>query len=147
MMNRLVLRSAWLYERLLLLYPDDLRRDFGPEMALAFVDDLEEGWREARVAGVLQVWWWTLRELLTVALPSQRSNPSVLVPLLSFVLAAVVQGAELCVVLHHVTRVDSTLLSNAIGFDVLLPSSLNALVALVVTRVLANYSITALQLD
>ena len=146
-MSGLLRYSAWIYQKLIFLYPEDLRRGFGDEMALAFHEDLEEGWRDARVAGVLQVWWWTLRELLTVATRSQRSNPVVLVPLLSFVFVAFVQGAEVCVALHHVTHVDRSVLSDAITLLVLLPSSLNALVALVATRVLANYSITALQLD
>jgi hypothetical protein len=146
-MNNLLNISSWTYQKLIYLYHQDLRREFGDEMLLAFVDDLEESWREAGVAGVLRIWWWTIRELLTVAVPSQRSNPCVVVPLLSFLLAALVQAAELCVALHNVARVDSAVLLSAIQLTVLLPSFLNALVALVVTRVLANYSIIALQLE
>jgi hypothetical protein len=69
------------------------------------------------------------------------------VPVLSFVLAALSQAAWLWIALHRVAHVDNALLIDSIRLGVLLPSSLNAVVALVVTRVLAHYSITALQLD
>jgi len=106
-MNIVLLRSLWLYERLLLLYPEDLRRDFGGEMILAFADDLEAAWGDARIAGVMQIWWYALREMLTVALPAQRSNPCVLVPALSFVVVAATQSAELCLAVHQAARVDT----------------------------------------
>jgi hypothetical protein len=132
--------NAWLYRKLLLLYPQDLRRQFGAEMMLAFAEDIKS-------MGAHRVWWCALRELLTVALPGQRSNPCVVVPVLSFVLAALSQAAWLWIALHRVAHVDNALLIDSIRLGVLLPSSLNAVVALVVTRVLAHYSITALQLD
>jgi hypothetical protein len=146
-MNDLLLPSAWLYEKLLLLYPEDLRREFGAEMALAFSEDLESAWGDARLAGVLQIWGYALREVLTVALPGQKSNPCVLVPALSFALVSSVQAGELWLALHQVTRVDLAMLSEGIRFVVLLPSVLNALVSLVVTRFYARCSLTALLLD
>jgi len=36
-------------------------------MILAFADDLEAAWGDARIAGVAQIWWYALREMLTVA--------------------------------------------------------------------------------
>ena len=45
--------SIWIYQKLLFLYPEDLRRDFGGEIVLAFADDLEE-------TGVIRVWWCAL---------------------------------------------------------------------------------------
>ncbi len=140
-------RSIWLYEKLLLLYPENLRRDFGSEMALAFAEDLRSAWGDARIAGVLQIWWYALRELVTVALPAQRSNPCVLVPALAFAFVAAGQSAELCLALHQVTRVEASLLFDAIRLVVLLPSLLTACVAFVVTRVYAGSSIAALRLD
>ena len=91
-MNELLLRSARLYEKLLLLYPEDLRRHFGAEMVLAFADDMEAAWGDARIAGVLQIWWYALREIITVALPAQTSNPCVLVPALSFLTHCIDSG-------------------------------------------------------
>lgn len=146
-MNGPLHRSVRIYQKLLLLYPEDLRRDFGNEMVLAFAEDLEQAWGDARVAGVIQIWSYAIRELVTVTLPSQRSNPSVIVPALAFILAVFVQGAELCVALRHMTRVDSSVLSEAIQLAVLLPSFLNALVAAVVTRLYASCSIIALRLQ
>lgn len=130
--------NAWLYEKLMLLYPEDLRREFGAEMALAFADDIE-------LMGARRVWWCALSELLTVALPGQRSNPSVVVPALSFALAAVTQLAELWIGMHQAHHVQYPL-ADSIAI-VLLPSLLNACVAFVVTRVYANLSITVLRLN
>src|ERR1700728_1378374 len=146
-MKELAVRTARVYEKLLLLYPKDLRRDYGGEMVLAFADDMEAALSQGRTMGVIRVWWYALSELLTVALPSQRSNPSVLVPALSFALAAFSQAAWLWIALHQVAHVDSALVADSIRLAVLLPSSLNALIAFVVTRVSAHYSITALRLD
>jgi hypothetical protein len=146
-MSRLLSLSSRMYERLLLFYPGDLRREFGAEMALAFSDDLESAWGAARLAGVAQIWWYALRELLTVALPGQTSNPSVLVPALSFAVVVSVQCAELCLALHQATRVDLGMLADGIRFVVLLPAVLSATVALIVTRVYAHCPIATLQLD
>jgi hypothetical protein len=144
--NGLLLGSLRLYEKLLLLYPDELRHEFGDEMALAFADDLEAAWGDARIAGLIQIWWYALCELLTVALPAQKSNPSVLAPALAFLMAAATLGAELWLALHHVTRVDRSLLLDDIRWAVLLPSTANAAVAFVVTRVYRRCSIASLQL-
>jgi hypothetical protein len=146
-MSQLLLHSTRLYERLLLLYPEDLRREFGAEMVLAFADDIEAAWGDARVAGVLQIWWYALCEIVTVALPGQRSNPCLLVPALSFLLVASTQSAELYLAYHQVAHVDALWLFDSIRFAVLLPSLLSACVGFVVTRVYARSSIAALQLD
>ena len=57
------------------LYPEELRREFGNEIVLAFTEDLEAAWRDGGIPGVIRVWWWALCELLSVALPGQRWNP------------------------------------------------------------------------
>jgi hypothetical protein len=131
--------NAWLYQKLLLLYPQDLRRDFGAEMTLAFAEDIKS-------MGNLRVWWCALRELLTVALPGQRSNPSVIVPALSFCLCALTQSAELWIGSHQAARVAYPPLPEAISL-VILPSLLNGFVALVVTRFYARCSFIMLRLD
>jgi hypothetical protein len=131
--------NAWLYQKLLLLYPQDLRRQFGAEMALAFADDI-------KIMGAHRVWWCAVRELVTVALPGQRSNPSVLVPALSFAVSALTQSGELWIGMHQAQRVESTPLVGAI-FVVVVPSLLNAFVALVVTRFYARCSFITLRLD
>jgi hypothetical protein len=130
--------NAWLYEKLLLLYPEDLRREFGAEMALAFAVDIE-------IMGAPLVWWCALRELLTVALPGQMSNRSVVVPALSFALAAFTQSVELWIGMHQAHPVEYSLADSIV--IVVWPSLLNAFVAFVVTRVYANLSITVLRLN
>jgi hypothetical protein len=132
--------NAWLYQKLLLLYPQDLRREFGAEMTLAFAEDVQN-------MGNLRVWWCALRELVSVALPGQVSNRSVLVPALSFVVVASAQSAELCLAIHYATRVNVAMLSDGIRLAVLLPSVASGLVGFVVTRVYARSSIASLQLE
>ena len=82
MTNTLQLSSR-LYGRLLVLYPDDLRRDFGAEMALDFAEDLETAHRDAGLRGILRVWYCTLAEFLRFALPGHASSPAVRVPAIS----------------------------------------------------------------
>jgi hypothetical protein len=48
--------SSRLYDRLLGLYPEDLRRDFGADMALVFAEDLDTARREAGLRGVIRMW-------------------------------------------------------------------------------------------
>src|SRR5205807_1636717 len=55
MTDALVLSSR-LYRRMLILYPEDLRRDYGAEMALVFADDLAAARRERGMRGVVRVW-------------------------------------------------------------------------------------------
>jgi hypothetical protein len=131
--------NTWLYQKLLLLYPQDLRRQFGAEMTLAFADDIKS-------MGAHRVWWCAVRELVTVALPGQKSNPAVLVPALSFAVSALTQSGELWIGMHQTQRVESTPLVGAI-FVVIVPSLLNAFVALVVTRFYARCSFITLRLD
>jgi hypothetical protein len=132
--------NAWLFQKMLLLYPQDLRREFGAEMTLAFAEDIQN-------MGYLRVWWCAMRELLTVALPGQISNRSVLVPALSFVTSALTESAELCIGIHQAPRTDVAMLPEQILLVVLLPSLLNAFVAFVVTRFYARCSFIMLRLD
>lgn len=142
-MNELLNRSVSIYRRLLFLYPEELRRDFGAEMVLAFAEDLEEAWGDARLAGVAQMWWYTLREIVTVALPSQQSNPCVIVPALSFVFTAAIESGFAWLGVHQGVHVGS----EAIRWAILMPSFLNALVSLVVTCFYARCTINVLRLE
>jgi hypothetical protein len=68
------------YARLLVLYPEDLRREFGADMLEAFADDLGGA---RGIAGTLSVWRSAARELMHIALPAWFDTPAVMVPLLS----------------------------------------------------------------
>ena len=88
-MNRLLRLSLAVYKWLLIAYPAELRRDFGPDMLEAFADDL----RTARgMAGVLRVWRTTLREVIAIGLPAWLEMPTVAVPLLSAAIVAASQS-------------------------------------------------------
>jgi len=124
--------NAWFYRKLLMLYPEDLRTEFGAEMALAFAEDLDN-------MGHLRVWWCAAGEVLTVALPGQRSNPSVLVPAISFALTALIESAEIWLGSHQAGHVAYPPIFDWAGL-VIFASLLNASVALVVTRFYARCS-------
>ena len=68
------------YRSLLILYPDDLRRDFGPDMLEAFGRDLSAA---CSLKGALRVWRITLHELIRIGLPACLRIPAVAVPALS----------------------------------------------------------------
>jgi hypothetical protein len=146
--TRLLSLSSWMYARLIFFYSEDLRRDFGMDMALVFADDVAAAWRDKRAVGVIRVWWCALSEVLTIALPSQRANPCFLVPAISFAVTATMQVAELFFALHQPSAVGvhRPLLSQAIRTMVLWPSLANALIALVVSLISTCRSITSLRL-
>ena len=93
--------SLRLYNRLLALYPEDLRRDYGHEMLLAFADDLETSRRERGVRGACGVWLATVSEFFRIALPEHASSPAVRVPALSFAFTLLSFGGETLMALWH----------------------------------------------
>lgn len=80
------------YRRLLILYPDDLRRDFGQEMLEAFAQDLSAECAARGVKGATRVWRITLREAIRIGLPAWLQIPSVAVPALSAAAVVVSQS-------------------------------------------------------
>jgi hypothetical protein len=78
MTNALPLSSR-IYGRLLLFYPEELRRAYGEEMALVFADEL----READFGGAARIWRNALTEFLQLALPAFVSRPAFRVPALA----------------------------------------------------------------
>jgi hypothetical protein len=73
--------SLRIYRTTLLLYPADLRREFGDDMAAAFAEDLA---RAGRLARKLRVWCCCLTELFRIAIPAQKENPLIMVPIFAF---------------------------------------------------------------
>jgi hypothetical protein len=68
--------SARVYRRLLVLYPEDLRRDFGADMALVFADDLDQARRESGMRGVARVWRCSIGEFVRYGLSGCASRPT-----------------------------------------------------------------------
>ncbi len=94
MTNAVPLRSR-LYGRLLVLYPEDLRRDYGVEMALAFAEDLDTARRDAGLRGVIRVWRCALVEFMRFALPGCASSPAFRVPAISVAFSVGIMGISL----------------------------------------------------
>jgi hypothetical protein len=138
-MRGLLQFSTWMYRKLLFLYPEDLRREFGGEIVLAFAADLEE-------TGLIRVWRCALRELLTVALPGQTSNPYFLSPALAFLLTAVAESVMVWIGSHQIPHLGGAEIVS-LWIAALFASSVDAFVAFVVTCFYARCSINVLLLD
>lgn len=139
-MNRLLSCSSAVYQRLLFLYPQDLREEFGSEMTLAFADDLQSAWSDGEVTRVLRIWWSALCEIGTVALPGQQSNRYVLVPTLCFLMVAVSEGPLVWVFVQHARLAFQVL-------PVLLMSLLAGMVGFVVAHFCSRCPLDVVRLD
>src|SRR4029077_20987188 len=84
-MRTFIKLSGALYRLILVLYPPDVRRVYGSEMADTFDQQLAGAWEENRVAGVIQVWWYALLELPAIALTRQLARPALIIPVVSLI--------------------------------------------------------------
>lgn len=66
--------SHKIYERSLVLYPSDLRRDFGAEMLEVFDEQVSKAYSESGFPGLLLVWFSAMREFVTIALPGRLAE-------------------------------------------------------------------------
>jgi len=69
--------SREFYARSLVLYPSELRREFGAEMVEAFDEQISEAYSRSGFPGLLRVWFRAAREFATVALPGRLAGRSV----------------------------------------------------------------------
>ena len=106
--------SSRIYGRLLVLYPEELRRDFGAEMALVFADDLQAARREAGLRGALRVWRCALGEFVRLALPACASSPAVRVPAITFALFTTLMTGEMGLAIRHAPHPLSPMAGSAI---------------------------------
>jgi hypothetical protein len=90
--------SSHIYGRLIELYPADLYREFGAEMALVFADDLEAARSEAGLWGVLRVWRCALGEFLRIV---PAGHPALRVSAVWFALSVAILGVEEVMWLGH----------------------------------------------
>jgi hypothetical protein len=134
-MNGLLRLSARVYGGMLLLYPLDLRREFGPEMGELFGEDLMDGWRSSGFAGVLRVWWCAVCEVLRVAIPGQRTNPAFVVPAIAFVFSLLAQCGPLLSIRHALAQESSTSVLLVVLCALVLPSVVTAMTAVVVVHI------------
>lgn len=81
--DRFLSLSRHTYALLLLLYPREIRHEFGQEMLAVFADDLRDSWRTGQILGVANAWRIALVELVTVALPMHLRNGLVIISAVS----------------------------------------------------------------
>ena len=93
--------SSRLYARLLVLYPEDLRRHFGTEMALVFADDLAAARHENGFRGALRVWRCAFAEFFRYALPGRAAAPALRVPIIAFAITYLGMAGEFVLALFH----------------------------------------------
>jgi hypothetical protein len=122
--------SSRIYRRLIVLYPEDLRRDYGADMAFVFAEDLEAARREAGMRGVVRVWRCALCEFVRLALPDHASSPAVSVPAVWFALSSIIMSAEVAMALRHSPHTPRP--SHALCAALLLPSLTAPLMSLAI---------------
>ena len=92
-MTRFVRLSSHIYSSILVLYPADLRRDFGDEMTDVFAQDLAEMWHSRRLFGALSVWRRALWEVTSIAAPAGVATSAAIATTISFSWAVIVTSA------------------------------------------------------
>jgi hypothetical protein len=144
MTNALSLSSR-IYRRLLVLYPEDLRRDFEADMAFVFAEDLEAARRDAGMRGVLRVWRCALGEFVRFALPGCAASPAVRVPAVWFALSSIIMCAEVAMAIRHSPHAPRPL--PAICAALLLPSLTAPLMSLAIMWACRSNAIISLHLS
>ena len=66
--------SRKVYATSLVLYPNELRREFGAEMVEVFDEQVAQAYSRSGFSGLLHVWFSAAREFVTVALPGQLAE-------------------------------------------------------------------------
>jgi hypothetical protein len=69
--------SRKVYAKSLVLYPTELRREFGAEMIEVFEEQVSEAYSRSGFAGLLRVWFSATREFATIALPGRLAEGAV----------------------------------------------------------------------
>ena len=82
--------SREFYERSLVLYPSELRREFGAEMVEVFDEQVSEAYSESGFPGLLRVWFSATREFVTIALPGRLAERTVPIVAVTAALALMV---------------------------------------------------------
>ena len=71
---KIIALSDKLFRKLLRLYPQSYRRNFGDLMALLFRDQCRDAWQRGRYAGLLKLWLRTLPDLGKTSLIEQLNQ-------------------------------------------------------------------------
>jgi hypothetical protein len=87
--------SVYIYRLSLILYPFELRHNFGAEMTAVFTEDLARAYCTRRFLNVLAVWWLAALEILQIALPGRLANRALVAPAVSMCLHLAILGGFL----------------------------------------------------
>jgi hypothetical protein len=66
--------SRKVYATSLVLYPNELRDEFGAEMVEVFDEQVSEAYSRSGFPGLLRVWFSATREFVTIALPGRLTE-------------------------------------------------------------------------
>ena len=66
--------SRKIYETSLVLYPEDLRKEFGEEMVEVFEEQVSDAYAERGLRGLIRVWLCAAREFVSIALTGQLAE-------------------------------------------------------------------------
>jgi hypothetical protein len=80
--------SGAIYSVLLILYPRELRREFGAEMVEVFEAGLRGALVKRDTAKLILFWGLAVWELVTVAVPSRLANSVVIAGAVSFLVSS-----------------------------------------------------------
>jgi hypothetical protein len=75
--------SCRLYSVVMPLYPETLRREFGPDMADVFEQQIRGECERHGFAGVARVWLGVASDVIRTSLPDEINWQGILVPVLS----------------------------------------------------------------
>ena len=89
-MERIIHASVWVYQRLLLVYPRELRARFSTDMAEVFEDQLHDASAQRGAAGIVALWRYALVEFVTVAVPERLKPNLIIAGGLSLVLSSLI---------------------------------------------------------
>ena len=79
--------SNWIFRRFATLYPPDLHRQFGDELADVFSQQVEAAWEEKSWRGIAVTWLSVLEDCAAVSLPYIAARLAV--PLLTATASAI----------------------------------------------------------
>jgi hypothetical protein len=120
--------SSRIYARLVRLYPEDLRRDYGAEMVLVFGEDLSAARRQTGWRGVLRTWRCAVAEFIRFALLCRLSSPAFRVPAIATAILGGSMIAQVSALWRHAPNVSAFF--HAVGVALLLPILATPIVSL-----------------
>lgn len=82
--------SRKVYATALVLYPDELRGEFGAEMVEVFDEQVSEAYSRSGFRGLLRVWFSATGEFVTIALPGRLAERMVPIVAVTAALALLV---------------------------------------------------------